>query len=93
MALSSQKQVMAGLDKLAGRALGRASDDYRREVVRPLVGRINNAQSLKGLLRQLGPGLVREMKTDRFELGLAQTMTQAALVGRTSATPREQVSR
>ena len=89
MPCGSKKQVLAGLDKRAGRALGKSSKDYRREVVRPMVGRIKKSKSLKGLLRQLGPGLLREMKTDRFETGLAETLNQAELIGAASATPRK----
>ena len=88
MPLSSQKQVMAGLDKLAGRALRRASDDYRAEVVRPMVSGIKKAKSFKGLMRQLGPGLLRRMKTERFERNVSETLTQAELVGRTAGLPR-----
>lgn len=89
MALKRQKQVMAANDLLAGRAMRSAAEDYRREVLRPIVAAIKKAKTLSGLKRAIGPGLLRRMKTKRFEDKLAAVMTQAAVNGVISATPRQ----
>jgi phage gp29-like protein len=87
--LNNQKQVMAGLDKLAGRSLGAASGVYRRNVVDPLVDTIANARGIKDLQRRLGASLLKRMDTTEFEENVAQALVQAELIGRTTATPRK----
>jgi phage gp29-like protein len=88
MPIRTQKQVMAGLDLMAGRAMGRSLKTYKREVVDPLVAAIGKAKSLKGLQKQLGASLLRKMDTSAFETQLADSLTQADMIGRVSATPR-----
>ena len=93
MAVRRQTQILAELEHLAGRRVGSMARDYRRAVIGPLVGRIKRAKSLKGLLRQLGPGLLGEMRSEAFEQAIADNEVQSALIGRVSAMPGEGIKR
>jgi hypothetical protein len=88
MALRSQKQLMAELDRMNGRRIAEIGEKFQEGVVGPLVDTVKAAKSLKGLLRALGPGLVKRMDTAGLEDAVADTMIQAGLIGRVSALPR-----
>lgn len=89
MALSSQKQVLTAMDIMAGRAMGRVAREHQRGAVSKIGERAKKAKSLKGLLRQLGPGLLREMDSKPLEKALADAEVVSGLIGRTSARPRQ----
>ena len=89
MALTRQTQVLGELEHLAGKAAGNAAKAYRKGVIGPMVGRIKKAKSVKGLLRQLGPGLLRAMDSSAVEKALEQSSAPAIGVGAVSATPKE----
>ena len=87
MAVRRQTQVIAALDGMAGRAMGRIGRPYRRNVVGPLVSEIKEARSVKELLARLGPGTVEKMDTTVLEQSLANTDVQAGGIGFVSALP------
>ena len=76
---------------MAGRALGKAAAEHQRGAVGKIARRSERAKSLRGLLAQLGPGLLREMDSKPLEEALADAEVQSALIGRTSALPRGMV--
>ena len=87
MPVTRQTQVLGELEHLAGRRLGKAAKAYRRDTIGPMVSRIKAAKSVKGLLRQLGPGLLRDMDSGAVEKALTETDVQTAAIGRTTARP------
>ena len=83
----TNKEVQAGIEVLAGRAVGRMAKAYRRDI-EPLIKAIQRAKSPEGLRRGLGVTRLKEMGTTAEAEALADCATQAALIGRVSATPR-----
>lgn len=79
---------MVELDKLNGRVVAGLSGGYQSSVIRPMVARIKKARSVKGLLRQLGAGLLGEMDAGELETALGDVTVQGKLIGRASARPR-----
>jgi hypothetical protein len=76
------------MDRMNGKVIGGMATDYQSAVVRPMVDRVKKAKSLKGLLRQLGPGLVREMDTGVVETALGETANATTAIGIVSAQPK-----
>ncbi len=74
---------------MSGRALGKIAGSYQSSVVRPMVRRIRTAASHRGLLAQLGPGLVRQMDATLVAEALTEVAATATGVGAVSAMPRE----
>ena len=89
MALSNQTQVMANMDAMAGKAMGKVAKRYRKETIGPLVGALGKAKSPSDLLRRLNPALLRRMKSDALEGAATEVQVQAAMIGRTTAMPAE----
>ena len=86
MPLKSHKAVLAGVDKLAGRALGRAAKAYRRKTIDPLVRAMEKAKSYEGLKRALSAQRLQDMDPEPMAEALASAGVNAALIGRTAAT-------
>ena len=93
MPLSNQKQVMVGLDRMNGAALRRIAKRYRKETIGPMAEAIKSTRGNKQLLRALGPGLLRKIKTDALQTAMADGIVQAGLVGVVTATPRKSLGR
>lgn len=87
MAARRQTQVIAEMDALAGRAVGRMAKDYQESLAGPMVAAIKRAKSPEGLLAQLGPGTVRKMNTKALVEALVNTDVQAGGIGYVSAMP------
>jgi hypothetical protein len=87
MGIRTQKQVMVGTEKLAGRALRRASRGYKRGVVDPLVKAIAEAGSPREAVSLLNATL-RRMKTSELEEALGDLAVQGAMIGRATALPK-----
>lgn len=87
MPLKSHKAVLAGVDKLAGRAMGQAAKGYRRETIDPLVAAIGKAKSFAGLRKALGAQRLREMDRTPEAEALSEAGVNAALIARTAAMP------
>jgi len=87
-----QTQVLAEMERMAGKTVGKMAGGYQRRTVGPLAARIKKAKSLKGLLRQLGPGLLKEMDSKPLENALADAEVQSGLIGRVSALPRRKMN-
>lgn len=85
MAVRSSKAALAGIEKMAGASLGRASSRYRTDIG-PLIEAIRDAKSPEGLKRALSPALARRMGTTAVEQSLGDTLTQAALIGKVAGT-------
>ena len=88
MALNSQKRLMGEMDRMNGRRVAKIARQYRSDVVGPLVKRIERGKSLKGLLKQLGPGLIEEMNAAALEEAIADTEVQMKVIGRVSVLPQ-----
>ena len=88
MPLRSHKGVLAGIDKLAGRALGRAAKEYRRASIDPLLAAVEKAKSLEGVKRALSAQRLKDMDVEPIAEALATAGINAALIGRTAATPK-----
>jgi hypothetical protein len=86
------REVNAALEVLNGRRARRVRrSGYGGQTIGPLVEAIEStdgAEGADGLLRALGPGLYRRMRTEALEEELAAQEIQAALIGRTAARPR-----
>lgn len=87
MALRDQKRLMAELDRMNGKRVAKIARSYRQNVIAPVVGRIKKAKSPKGLLKQLGPGLVKEMNAAALEDAIEDNQVQMACIGRATAMP------
>ena len=81
------KQVVNELDTLAGRGMRRAAKRYRAGVLDPILQAIAGAETAKGALRRLGPGLVREMDDTAIADPLAETIIASAGIGAAVAAP------
>jgi len=88
MPLRTQKQVMANLDKLNGKAMRAVGEEYRAGVIAPLVEVLNAAGDGQAAMRMLNAGLLRRMDADALEQAVAETQVQSALIGRVSALPK-----
>lgn len=85
MPLSNQKQLIAGLDRLAGRALRRVLKRYRRDTIGPLVAAIKKAKSHQGTLKQLSGALLRKMDSEAVQDAVTEVQVQSGLIGRVTA--------
>lgn len=88
MAYRSQKEVVAGVDNLAGAALAKSRKAIRKDC-EPLIEAIRKAKSPEGLKRSLSGSLVERMGTAGLAEALADVGTQAAMIGIVGATPSE----
>lgn len=84
----NQKQVMAGLDLMSGRAIGALAKSHQRDVERPIAAAIGKAKGNKDLLRRLNASLFRTMDTSKLETTMTDHFVQAGLIGRVTAMPR-----
>ena len=82
-----QTQVLAALDRMSGRTFAAIGKDYARQTIAPLVAAID-AESAEAGRRRLDAKLFRQMDATALAKALWQAGGQAALVGRTTATPR-----
>ena len=81
------------MDEMAGRAMGRVAKRYRKETIGPLVGVLGKAKSPGDLLRRLNPALLRRMKSEALEEAATEVQVQAAMIGRTTARPKDSPQR
>jgi len=89
MPLRNQKQIMAGMDRMAGKAMRRNARAYRAATIGPLVDLISGAQSADDALARLNASVLVRMGTEPVAEAVEQTRVQAGLIGRVSAIPRK----
>lgn len=93
MPLSNQKQMIAGLDRLAGRTMRRILKRYRRDTIGPLLAAIKKGKSHEGTLGRLNPTLLRRMDITAVEEANADVGFGSGWIGRVTAEPRKKVER
>jgi len=86
MALGSHKAVIAGVDHLAGRAMGRSAKQYGKDIA-PLMEAIKKAEGPADLKRRLTPGLTKRLGTDAIGTALTDAGVQASLIATAAAWP------
>ena len=89
MPLSSQKQVLVGLDVLAAKALRRARREYDRVTLGTLRDQIERSGSAREAMERLGSVTALMMPRTSLATALEQAAVNAALIGRTAARPRK----
>ena len=94
MAVRKHNDVMAGLDLLAARGMKKAQDAIREQTTDPVLRAVesipesgDDAADYVRMATALNDRLLLEMGTDALAESLAETNVQAALIGRTAATP------
>lgn len=85
--VTSQRHVLAELDHSAGRRVGRAKAAYDDGVLAPVRNALESASSPEAALAALGGSLLQRLDAGVIADELEGAITQAALVGRTSANP------
>ncbi len=96
MPLRNLKQVTAGNDALAGKAMRKAAPAVKAEATDHIANAAkkmpdtgDDAADYAAARDMLGALLLIDMGTEALTDAVAVTTTQAALIGRTSATPKE----
>lgn len=96
MALRNLKQVTAGNDALAGAAMRNAAPAVKTETTDRIVEAAkampetgDDKADYAAAREMLGAALLIDMGTEALTDAVAKTTTQAALIGRTTATPKE----
>lgn len=89
MRITTQKHLMAALDRMNGRAVREIAEPYDRGVNAPIRGAIHTARSVAGLLQRFSASLVKRMDATTLERSLAESFLAASGVGAVSATPRK----
>ncbi len=88
MPLKTQKQVMANLDRMNGKAVRRVRERYRDETLGPLVNVIRGAGNAAAALLRLDEATLRTMDASALEEVITESSVQCGLIGRASALPR-----
>lgn len=86
--VTTQKKVMAGLDRMNGRRVGKIAKAYDRAVNAPARVAIGKAKSLAGLRKALSARLARAMDTTALAGELEAAFVQSGAIGAVSATPK-----
>ncbi len=89
MAIRNQKQLQVAQERSNSQAIGRMAKGYRRDIA-PLLTAMENAKSPEGLLRAMGPGLLKKMGTEATTEALGVESLKAAAAGVASGTPKDQ---
>ncbi len=92
MPLKRHAQVIQGVERLAGAALAKADESYRRGVAEHFLDAIDKAKSFDGVRRRLSGATLRRMDTSEGEENMGDAMTQVGMVAMVASTPSDKGS-